>query len=71
MRVPALTTDQMREVDRLMIEAYGIALEQMMENAGRDLAELARQMLDGRVAWGITAVAAWSRPAICTTWARK
>jgi len=41
MKVPALTTDQMREVDRLMIETYGIALEQMMENAGRNLAELA------------------------------
>jgi len=50
MRVPSLTTDQMREVDRLMIETYGIALEQMMENAGRDLAELARRMLDERAA---------------------
>jgi NAD(P)H-hydrate epimerase len=38
-----LTTDQMREVDRLMIEDYGITLFQMMENAGRALARLARQ----------------------------
>ncbi len=35
---PAVTTDQMREVDRLMIEDAGISLLQMMENAGRSLA---------------------------------
>jgi len=40
--VPAVTTDQMREVDRLMIEFYHIELIQMMENAGRNLAHLAR-----------------------------
>jgi NAD(P)H-hydrate epimerase len=43
--VPALTTRQMVEVDRLMIEEYGILLIQMMENAGRNLAEMARRML--------------------------
>ena len=32
----------MREVDRLMVEKYGILLIQMMENAGRGLAQLAR-----------------------------
>ena len=38
----------MREVDRLMIEEYGILLMQMMENAGRHLAHLARRrFLDG------------------------
>ena len=31
----------MAEVDKLMIEAYGITLIQMMENAGRNLARLA------------------------------
>jgi NAD(P)H-hydrate epimerase len=36
-----LTTDQMREVDRAMIEDLHIELVQMMENAGRNLAELA------------------------------
>lgn len=41
--IPAITTDQMREVDRLMVEAYGIELLQMMENAGRHLAHLARR----------------------------
>jgi NAD(P)H-hydrate epimerase len=40
--VPDLTTDQMREVDRSMIEDYRIELIQMMENAGRHLAHLAR-----------------------------
>jgi NAD(P)H-hydrate epimerase len=39
--VPALTADQMREVDRAMIEDVHIELVQMMENAGRSLAELA------------------------------
>lgn len=39
---PYLTTEQMREVDRAMIEDYGIDLTQMMENAGRALAHLAR-----------------------------
>jgi NAD(P)H-hydrate epimerase len=47
-RIPDLTADQMREVDRLMIEKYGIELLQMMENAGRHLAALARdRYLDG------------------------
>jgi NAD(P)H-hydrate epimerase len=45
MNVPALTRDQMIEVDRLMIEEYGIQLIQMMENAGRNLAEMAYRML--------------------------
>jgi len=39
--VPALTADQMREVDRAMVEDLHIELVQMMENAGRNLAELA------------------------------
>jgi len=40
--IPFLNTDQMREVDRAMIDDYGILLIQMMENAGRNLAHLAR-----------------------------
>lgn len=39
--IPAISTEQMREVDRIAVEDYGIALLQMMENAGRNLAELA------------------------------
>lgn len=38
--VPTLSTEQMIEVDRLMIEGFGIELLQMMENAGRALARL-------------------------------
>ncbi len=41
--VPYLTTAQMIEVDRLMVEDYQIQLIQMMENAGRNLAQLARE----------------------------
>jgi NAD(P)H-hydrate epimerase len=39
--LPAITADQMREVDRIMVEDLGILLVQMMENAGRHLADLA------------------------------
>jgi NAD(P)H-hydrate epimerase len=38
--VPSLSTDQMREVDRIAVEAFGLGLLQMMENAGRNLAEV-------------------------------
>ncbi len=41
--LPHLTTEQMREVDRAMIEDYHIELVQMMENAGLNLARLARR----------------------------
>lgn len=47
--LPALTTEQMIEVDRLMIEEWGIALLQMMENAGRNFAELARLRMGGNI----------------------
>ncbi len=48
--MPVVTREQMREVDRLMIEEFGIQLLQMMENAGLNLAELARSHLDGEPA---------------------
>ena len=45
---PYVTARQMAEVDRAMIEDYGIPLTQMMENAGRNLAHLARdRFFDG------------------------
>ncbi|MCK7481076.1 MAG: hypothetical protein M0C28_30645 [Candidatus Moduliflexus flocculans] len=40
--IPYLDTQQMIEVDRAMMEDYSIELDQMMENAGRNLAHLAR-----------------------------
>jgi len=70
--VPAVTVEQMREVDRLMIEEYGILLIQMMENAGRNLAALVSTVARedrARVCWcwragGTTEGAGWWRRAI-------
>src|SRR5215467_15214745 len=46
--LPYVTTEQMIEVDRAMMQDYRIELIQMMENAGRNLAHLARiRFLDG------------------------
>ena len=45
--VPYLTTNQMIEVDRAMVEDYRIDLVRMMENAGRNLAHLARERFLG------------------------
>ena len=48
-QVPSVSTQEMIEVDRAMMEDYGIDLAQMMENAGRNLAHLARlRFLDGQ-----------------------
>jgi NAD(P)H-hydrate epimerase len=43
--VPAVTTDEMRELDRVAMEETGPNLFQMMENAGRNLALLAIEVL--------------------------
>lgn len=43
--VPAVTEDQMREVDRIAMEETGPNLFQMMENAGRNLALAALEVL--------------------------
>ena len=48
-QIPALTNEQMKEVDRLMTETFHIDALQIMENAGRALALLAKRMLDGSV----------------------
>ncbi len=46
--VPSVTEGEMREVDRIAIKETGPNLYQMMENAGRNLAHLARvRFLDG------------------------
>ena len=39
--LPYLTTGQMREVDRAMVDDFKICLVQMMENAGRSQARVA------------------------------
>jgi NAD(P)H-hydrate epimerase len=43
--VPAVDEAQMREVDRVAVQETGPNLFQMMENAGRNLAELAIELL--------------------------
>ena len=51
-QIPAVTTDQMREVDRIAVEDFKLDILQMMENAGRSLAAIVIQSLgdnDGRV----------------------
>jgi NAD(P)H-hydrate epimerase len=58
--LPWLSVAQMREVDRLMIEEFGIALEQMMENAGRSVGVLARRLLGGKADGGRVLVIAGS-----------
>ena len=56
--VPAVSRGQMREVDRVMIQELGIALVQMMENAGLQLADLARRYAaDVRAAAAIAVLA--------------
>jgi NAD(P)H-hydrate epimerase len=45
--VPAITAEQMREVDRIAVEKFGLGVLQMMENAGRNLAESVMDLLDG------------------------
>ena len=45
--VPAVTAEQMREVDRVAMEDFGLGILQMMENAGRSLAQNVMDMLDG------------------------
>jgi NAD(P)H-hydrate epimerase len=43
--VPAVTAEQMREVDRIAVEETGPNMYQMMENAGRNLTLLAVELL--------------------------
>ena len=59
--IPCITTEQMVEVDRLMVEEYGIKLIQMMENAGRQLARLSvEEHLDRNPAGKVVLVLAGS-----------
>ncbi len=43
--VPAVTADQMRQIDRIAVEEFGLGILQMMENAGRSLAGNVMDML--------------------------
>lgn len=48
--VPTVTAEQMRELDRIATNETGPTLLQMMENAGRNLASLAMELLASRSA---------------------
>jgi NAD(P)H-hydrate epimerase len=45
--VPAVTSGEMRDVDRVAVEEVGLGLLQMMEMAGRNLAETVREAASG------------------------
>ncbi len=47
--LPPVTTDQMKQVERLMIEEYGVSAIIMMENAARNTAWLARKLCGGNI----------------------
>jgi NAD(P)H-hydrate epimerase len=45
--IPFVSVEQMRAVNRLMVDVYGITLRQTMENAGRNVARAARRLFLG------------------------
>lgn len=48
--LPSVTANEMKEIDRIMVEELGIGLLQMMEHAGRNVTEVARTLLGGELA---------------------
>ena len=44
--VPAVTAREMREIDRIAVDEFGLGILQMMENAGRTLALNAIEMIE-------------------------
>jgi NAD(P)H-hydrate epimerase len=46
--IPAVSAIEMREIQRVAQEEYGVDILQIMENAGRAIATLALEMLGGR-----------------------
>ncbi len=46
--VPAVSAEQMREIDQIAIRDTGPNLYQMMENAGRNLASFVMEIMSGR-----------------------
>ncbi|MBW8010006.1 MAG: NAD(P)H-hydrate epimerase [Chloroflexi bacterium] len=47
-KVPALTEQQMREVDRIAVDEFNLGILQMMENAGRNLSMMIIEMLQDK-----------------------
>ena len=52
--VPAVGAAEMREIDRLAVESFGISLAQMMELAGAGLARLAGEIMGGTTGKRVT-----------------
>lgn len=52
--IPSVDESQMREVDRIAVEDFGLGILQMMENAGRNLALTAINMLDDPLISNVT-----------------
>lgn len=52
--LPTVTAEQMREIDRIVVDELHIELVQMMENAGRSLAELTIDTFKPRTATVLT-----------------
>ncbi|MBD3313116.1 NAD(P)H-hydrate epimerase [Candidatus Woesearchaeota archaeon] len=50
MNIPTVTVEQMREIDRLMPDEFNIGLLQMMENAGRLIANAAQDIFRPKTA---------------------
>lgn len=48
--MPWVSVEQMREVDRIMVEELAVSMGWMMENAGRSAAVLARALMGGSAA---------------------
>lgn len=55
--LPSVDESQMREVDRIAVEDFGLGILQMMENAGRNLARLVIQFLGKETNKRITVLA--------------
>ncbi len=45
MKIPSISSGQMAKIDSLAVNHFGIEMVQLMENAGRAVAELAREVL--------------------------
>ena len=45
MEIPAVTKEQMNKIDKYATEFFGVGILQLMENAGRNIAEFSRKQL--------------------------
>ncbi|MHA1264531.1 MAG: NAD(P)H-hydrate epimerase [Candidatus Helarchaeota archaeon] len=48
-QIPVITPDEMREIDRLTVKKYELKIIQMMENAGKSLAEIVKRSIGNSV----------------------